>query len=92
MSDLTKRQIVALKLLAGRRYATPADIGDALTVGRIRPLKAQGAGRLGGTMGTRLVRLGLAEHANSLRNGFPAYAISAKGRLALAGLIATGAR
>lgn len=82
MTTPTKPQWRALKCLGAQRFATPQEIGYAMTVGRSPPLKPQGAGRLGGTMGSRLVRMELASHYSG-HGGFPAYAITAAGRAKL---------
>ena len=82
MIALTDPQLLALRFLADRTCASPAELGAA--IGGTRAMKAQGLGRLGGTMGTRLVRLKLAEHASWDRGGFPGYRINAAGRAAIA--------
>ena len=58
---LTSAQERALLAIcdAGRAGLSPAQIGYALTPDRKPPLRPQGAGRLGGTMGTRLKTMGL---------------------------------
>ena len=81
-STLTEPQRKALAYMAERAWASPADLGEA--IGGTARMKAQGLGRLGGTMGTRLVRLGLARHASRERSGYSAYAITQAGREALA--------
>lgn len=86
-SALTPAEARALKLLVGVVYATPAQIGHAVAESRTkRPggMKDQGAGRLGGTVASRLVKKGLAEDASRLRSGYPAYRINAAGRKAYA--------
>lgn len=80
---LTNAQRTALRFLASRPNASPAELGYALTEGRKYPMVPQGAGRLGGTMAWRLIKVGLAESAALLRGGFPAYAITPAGRTAL---------
>lgn len=80
---VTESQRRALAFLATVEYATPADIGYAVTPGRVPPLQPQGAGRIGGAMGSRLVRMGLANNASRQRGGFSAYAINRAGRAAL---------
>jgi len=60
---LTKAQMTALAALA-RSWKTPAGLGEAITGGLQRsgyPMKPQGLGRIGGAMGTRLMRKGLAQ-------------------------------
>lgn len=74
----------ALECLAAGYWRTPADLGYAVST-RTRPIKAQGAGRVGGAMGARLIALGWAVSAAHLRGGFPAYAITEAGRRALKG-------
>ena len=68
---LTQPQRRALQYLAAERggrdgLTSPAELGYGMQPGPVagmgRALKPQGAGRLGGTMGARLVRMGLAEH------------------------------
>lgn len=79
---LTGPQRKALLYLSERPYAAPSEIGYAMTGGQHSQLKGQGAGRLGGTMGARLERMGLARTSNR-RAGFPAYEITSEGRAAL---------
>ena len=78
---MTEPQIKALRYLATVQYATPADLGQA--IGGTRRGYAQGLGRLGGAMGSRLVKMKLAVDASRERDGFPAYAINAAGIAAL---------
>ena len=78
---LTEPQRRALRYLAGRSYATPAEIGEAM--GGTRSGKAQGLGRLGGAMAARLIKRGLAYDASGSRGGFPAYSITRAGREAV---------
>ena len=78
---MTEPQIKALRYLATVQFATPADLGQAM--GGTRRGYAQGLGRMGGSMGSRLVKMKLALDASRERHGFPAYAISAAGRAAL---------
>ena len=83
---LTEPQRCALKALAKATYLSPGEIGYALTEGRKPPLRSQGAGRLGGTMGNRLVKMGLAKHYKSQFAGktwYRGYSINALGRSAL---------
>ena len=56
---------------------TPARIGYALTANRAPPLKAQGAGRVGGAMAGRLRRMGLVQDVS---DPFPLFALTARGR------------
>lgn len=86
MRKLTDPQRRALAFLASRDSAMPAEIGYALTADQRWPLKPQGAGRLGGSMGTRLQKMGLTRAVNRLIGGslWPAgYAITQAGRKAL---------
>ncbi len=83
VKTLTEPQRKALTFLASVTCASPAAIGYAMTPARKHPLKAQGAGRLGGTMAARLMRNGLVCNASYMNSGFAAYAITAKGRQAL---------
>lgn len=80
---LTKPQRLALEFLDRAAFATPQQIGYAMTPDRDYPLKPQGAGRIGGAMGCRLVRMGLAHDASLSNSGFSAYSISRQGRAAL---------
>lgn len=86
---LTVPQIIALLYLrkhTGKKSGNinpivyPAELGDAICRGQSkRELKPQGAGRLGGSMGYRLVKAGLALHSRGC-----GYVISEKGAEALA--------
>ena len=87
MRELTAPQRRALAFLATVPSASPAMIGEALTRERRPPLSPQGAGRLGGTMGARLCRMGLAWNASYDNSGFPAYQISPSGRRELQGRV-----
>lgn len=80
---LTGPQIKALRYLGTVNFATPAQIGEAM--GGTRRGVAQGLGRLGGAMGTRLVRMGLARDASRDNHGYAAYAITSGGRLRVEG-------
>lgn len=82
---LTVSQFKALRVLSLHDYLTSASLGMEMTNGVKRdggPMKAQGLGRLGGTMGTRLVLMGLAWNSHRA-GGYPAYEISSKGRRVL---------
>jgi hypothetical protein len=79
---LTTPQLKALTFLATQKFATPADIGQAM--GGTQWGSAQGLGRTGGAMACRLVKFGLVVNASHLRSGFPAYAITQAGRNCLA--------
>ena len=57
---LTKPQQLALAYLASVDWSTPADLGYAMAGDIEHPMRAQGAGRVGGCMGTRLSKMGLA--------------------------------
>lgn len=78
-TTLTEPQKKALQYLASVPWAAPSEIGQAMIADGAR-MKAQGMGRLGGTMATRLMKRGLVFPADSQRSGFPAYRISAAGR------------
>ena len=75
--SLTAPQRKALEFLASVSYAAPSENCSAM--GGTRGNKSQGLGRLGGAMGARLFKMGLAYHS-SARLGFPAYSISFEGR------------
>lgn len=78
---LTGAELICLEALKETYLTTqfiyPAALGVALTGGMkkdgTRQLKAQGLGRIGGSMGARLVRMGLAISRDR------GYAISGKG-------------
>ena len=76
---LTEAQVRVLRVLAGAPYLSPAEIGWSLSP----KLKAQGAGRLGGTMGWRLVAKGMAAH-HHVGRWSRGYHITPAGRAALA--------
>jgi hypothetical protein len=78
---LTDKQRRALEYLNTRPWVTPADLGNALS--DRKHLTAQGAGRIGGSMAGRLIKLGAAESCARYRGGFPAYRITPAGRAAL---------
>jgi len=80
---LTPTQQKTLTLLSKGPLA-PSSIGEALSTRR--HLKAQGAGRLGGGVAARLIKMGFARHSDA-RGGFPCYEITEAGRQAL---VATG--
>jgi hypothetical protein len=84
---LTEPQRRALSYLATVADASPARIGEAMYHdGWLRleqNLSAQGCGRVGGTMATRLVKMGLVRDVSLKNGGWPAYAISPEGRKAL---------
>lgn len=61
LTDAQQRALLAI-CDAGRQGLTAAEIGYALTPDRKYPLVPQGAGRLGGRVGTKLRELGLASH------------------------------
>lgn len=83
MVKWTEAQIRAMRALAGdSTYLTPAELGWAMTPDRSPPLTPQGAGRLGGTMGWRLERMGLVAFAG--RPGRPRYRLTSAGRAAVA--------
>jgi hypothetical protein len=84
VESLTVPQRRALQYLASVPRATPSQLGEGM--GGTRSGKAQGLGRLGGTMARRLMSLGMAVDSSRLNSGFPAYAISHDGRLAIAAL------
>ena len=79
---MTDPQRRALAYLAAHDIVTPASLGEGM--GGTRRGGAQGLGRLGGAMGARLVKMGLAHNESRHRGGFPAYSISPAGRQALA--------
>lgn len=91
---MTEPQKIALKFLAGRPYATPSEIGEAMLRDRKfqRARTAQGLGRIGGAMGSRLTAFGWAADASNRRGGFPAYRITEVGRTALKLTTDTGER
>ena len=78
---MTEPQRKALEFLATVKFATPADIGEAM--GGTRTMRAQGLGRLGGRMAKTLMDKGWAVGMSWYHDGFPAYGITAKGRNAL---------
>lgn len=57
-AKLTEAQRRALRHLASVNWCSPASLGEAMS--DQERLKAQGAGRIGGSMGGRLVKMGLA--------------------------------
>jgi hypothetical protein len=75
---ITATQRKALEHLDLVEYATPAEIGH--TLGSTKTGSAQGAGRLGASVLSRLLKSGLAENCSFLRHGFPAYRITGAGR------------
>lgn len=83
---LTAAQRRALRHLESVNWCTPASLGQALS--DRDHLKAQGAGRIGGAMGSHLVRLGLADRHRIPWKGGALYAagyhITPAGRTALA--------
>lgn len=82
---LSKPRVRALRLLSAWVFCTPSQIGWAMTQDRRgRALKAQGAGRVGGSMAAQLIKAGLVENASHLRGGYAAYSITPAGRRALA--------
>lgn len=78
---MTKSQLAALGFLATVEFATPSAIGQAM--GGSKSNKAQGLGRMGGTMAHRLMKLGLVSDSSWHRGGFPSYSITHVGRRAL---------
>lgn len=86
VTELPPSYTAALAFLAGRKWATPADIGNAIAPDARGGLgmTAQGAGRMGGRTARRLMDSGLVADASWRRNGFPAYSITDAGREALA--------
>jgi hypothetical protein len=78
---MTEPQRRALTYLASVEMASPAALGQGM--GGTRRGNAQGLGRLGGAMGSRLVKLGWARDLSHKCHGFPAYGISSLGRRAL---------
>lgn len=85
---LTEPQLLALWCIelacAQRGYSTPAEIGQAMCKGEsLRGRSAQGLGRQGGVMASRLRRRGLVDDRSAEHHGFPAYGITAAGRAAL---------
>jgi hypothetical protein len=94
MSKLTEKQRRALVFLSEHGPSTPSAIGYAVsdkpppgTPGR--PLKAQGAGFIGGTMAWRLMNAGLVSMAKNGAKCGPRYEITRAGRAALTAAIAT---
>lgn len=81
---MTEPQRLALAAMIAVPYLTPAEIGYAISPDRPggRVLKAQGAGRIGGSMASRLIKFGWAENCSHLHMGFPAYRITDVGRIA----------
>ena len=76
LTDAQQRALLAL-FDAGRQGLTAAEIGYALTPDRRHPLVPQGAGRLGGRVGTKLRELGLTSHG-----GWPMkYTVTGAGRI-----------
>lgn len=74
------RKALAFIATVAPHAAYPSAIGHAMTDGFTksgRAMKAQGLGRLGGGMGARLVKLGLAGHAGR------GYVLTSAGRRAL---------
>jgi hypothetical protein len=87
MSDeikLTEPQRRALEYLNSVTNATPSRIGEAMYHEgwrrRERHLSAQGCGRVGGTMATRLVKMGLVRDLAMKNDGWSLYEISQRGR------------
>lgn len=82
---LTKPQKLALSFLATVDYAAPARIGQAMITERYRGQghSAQGLGRVGGTMASRLVKMGMARDRSREFDYFPRYSITDAGRAAL---------
>lgn len=80
---LSSAQRLVLEFLADRPWASPSEIGWAMTPNRTHPLVPQGAGRVGASMAVRMIKQGLVEHETKGRSGFPAYRISPAGRRAL---------
>ncbi len=76
-----RRALAALPVSPGA--LSPAELGAAM--GGTRSNRAQGLGRLGGTMGSRLERLGLA-NGRADPAGFPAYRLTEFGERVLAAL------
>jgi hypothetical protein len=79
---MTPTERKALTFLATVHFATPAQIGQA--VGGTKRGRAQGLGRLGGRVGSRLCKAGLAWDAKRQNSGYPAYMINGNGRHELA--------
>lgn len=78
---MTDPQRRALTLLSSKPFASPAELGAVISD---RPhLTAQGAGRIGGSMAARLIKLGWAVSCSWERGGFPAYRITRDGQEAL---------
>lgn len=86
MSALTEPQYRALRHLASVNWCSPSSLGEAMS--DRKHLRTQGAGRLGGTMGTRLCKMGLAQRQKMRwRDGElydAGYAITESGRHAIA--------
>ena len=75
LTDTQQRALLAI-CDAGRQGLTAAEIGYALTPDRKYPLVPQGAGRLGGRVGTQLRDLNLTSHG-----GWPMkYTVTPAGR------------
>lgn len=84
--EMTPAELRAARFMKGKRYAIPSEIGYAICEDRSKRgaggMVPQGAGRLGGSVASRLVRKGFAEHSTE-RNGFAAYRLTKAGEDAI---------